>query len=95
MRKGGVPIVSVGKKKYPGSRAFEMYAIEGAYRTVYRLDEVRGVMVVVRVALQSRKPECESIPASPWKLFPPPDLDAASKRPNLPYRLSRGADFSL
>lgn len=50
IRKAGVPIVSVGQKKYPGSRAFEMYAIEGAYKSVYRLDEARGVMVETRVS---------------------------------------------
>ncbi|WP_126259490.1 hypothetical protein [Bradyrhizobium sp. LVM 105] len=51
MMKAGVPIVSVGRKKYPGGRAFEMYAIEGAYKTVYRFDEASGVMVEERVVL--------------------------------------------
>jgi len=28
MRKKGVPIISIGHKKYDGARAFEMYAID-------------------------------------------------------------------
>jgi hypothetical protein len=28
MRGDGVKIISIGKKKYPGSKAFEMYALE-------------------------------------------------------------------
>jgi hypothetical protein len=28
MRQKGVPIISVGQKKYEGSRAFELYAIK-------------------------------------------------------------------
>lgn len=30
MRQKGVQITSIGQKKYPGARPFEMYAIDGA-----------------------------------------------------------------
>lgn len=52
MRRMGIKIVSVGKRKYPGTKAFECYAIEGAepaYKMVYRLNEETGDMKEVRV----------------------------------------------
>ena len=51
LRAKGVKITSVGQKKYPGSRAFEMYAIDEApTRTVSRFvyDEERQCMVEVK-----------------------------------------------
>lgn len=51
MRAKGVKITSIGQKKYPGSRAFEMYAIDEApTRMVSRFayDEQRGCMVEQR-----------------------------------------------
>lgn len=55
LRDKGVNIRSIGQKKYPGSRAFECYAIEGAepaYRYAYV--ERDGVMVEVRVPVISQ-----------------------------------------
>jgi hypothetical protein len=52
LRDKGVNIRSIGQKKYEGSRAFEMYAIEGAqpaYKTVYELNPETGDMRPVRV----------------------------------------------
>jgi hypothetical protein len=52
LRKKGVNIISIGQKKYEGSRAFECYAIEDApsvYKTEYRFDAARNVMVEVRL----------------------------------------------
>jgi hypothetical protein len=52
LRDKGVSIKSIGQKKYPGTRAFEMYAIEAAepaYKIEHRYDSVRDVMVEVRV----------------------------------------------
>jgi hypothetical protein len=51
MRQKGIQITSIGKKKYPGTKAFELYAIEGAvpaYKIEHRYDAVRDVMVEVR-----------------------------------------------
>jgi hypothetical protein len=52
LRDKGVNIKSIGQKKYPGTRAFEMYAIEDAeppYKTVYKLNEATGNMMEVRL----------------------------------------------
>lgn len=48
MRADGVPIVSIGHKKYEGSKAFEMYAIDTPLtKTIskFEYDPLRGVMV--------------------------------------------------
>lgn len=52
MRQKGIKIVSIGKKRYPDSRPFEMYAIEGEEpqkKPVYRYDAMRDVMVLTEV----------------------------------------------
>jgi hypothetical protein len=54
LRDKGVNIKSIGQKKYPGTRAFEMYEIldaQPAYKTVWRLNEATGNMMEVRVPL--------------------------------------------
>lgn len=44
-------LVSVGQRKYPGSKAFECYAIEGTVlKRVYEFDKQRRVMVEKFVA---------------------------------------------
>ena len=56
MRGMGIKIISIGKRKYPGTKAFELYAIEGAepaYRTVYELNRATGDMRPVRVPLSA------------------------------------------
>jgi len=48
MRQKGIKIVSIGKKRYPDSRPFEMYAIEGEEprkKEVLTYDPTRNVMV--------------------------------------------------
>lgn len=56
MRKAGVKIISIGQKRFEGSRAFECYAIEGAepaYKTVYELNPATGNMTPVHVPLSA------------------------------------------
>ncbi|WP_295133395.1 hypothetical protein [uncultured Reyranella sp.] len=44
-------LVSIGQRKYPGSKAFERYAIEGTVmKRVVEFDKDRGVMVEKMVA---------------------------------------------
>ena len=50
LRNAGVKIVSVGKKKFPGANAFEMYAVrEPLMKTVSQIFLVDGVAVERRV----------------------------------------------
>lgn len=54
IRAMGVKIVSVGQKKYPGSKAFEMYAIESPLmKKVSRVEIVdgRAIEQMVEVAV--------------------------------------------
>lgn len=51
MRADGINIISIGHKKFEGSKAFEMYAIDTPLtRTVSRFefDPMRGCMVEIR-----------------------------------------------
>jgi Helix-turn-helix domain len=48
LRHKGIKIISIGKKRYPDSRPFEMYAIENELPTpkpTYTYDPTRNVMV--------------------------------------------------
>jgi hypothetical protein len=50
LRAKGVDVRSIGQKKYPGTRAFECYAIgEPLKRTVSKFEVVDGVAVERRV----------------------------------------------
>jgi len=52
LRAKGVDIKSIGQKKYPGTRAFERYAIgEPMMHTVSRVEVVDGVAIERRVAV--------------------------------------------
>lgn len=51
LRAKGAKIVSIGQKKYPGSRAFECYAVEEPLTRVvssFEYDHERGCMVEKR-----------------------------------------------
>jgi hypothetical protein len=46
LRNKGIVVTTIGQKKYPGARPFEMYAVEDIKpRYTYEFDAVRGVMV--------------------------------------------------
>jgi hypothetical protein len=56
MRRDGIKIISIGKKKYPGAHAFECYALEGTEpRYEMKFDPARNVMV--QVPLPNLKPQ--------------------------------------